>query len=73
MNEIVQMVAQRTGIPTDKAQMAVSIVLEQLKGRLPGPIAQQVESALGGGGAGGGGLGGLGGAAGALGGMLGKK
>jgi uncharacterized protein (DUF2267 family) len=70
MDEIVQQVVQRTGIPEDKARMAVQVVIDQLQKRLPGPLASQVSSHLSGGGAGGGG--GLGDIAKGLGGMLGK-
>lgn len=62
MNEIVQMVAQKTGIGEDKARQAVQIVIEHLKGRLPGPIASHLDGALSGNAQGeqsGGGLGGL--------------
>ena len=69
MDEIVQQVVQRTGIPEDKARMAVQVVLGQLEQRLPGPIAAQVRTHLSGGGAGGGGLGDL---TKGLGGMFGK-
>lgn len=65
MDEIVQQVSQRTGIPEDKARQAVEIVINQLKGRLPGPIASQLESALAGGGQ-------LGNLSKGLGGMFGK-
>src|SRR5438128_6295847 len=37
MNEIVQMVAQKTGIGEDKARQAVQVVMEHLRSRLPGP------------------------------------
>lgn len=70
MDEIVQQVAQRAGIPEDKARMAVQTVLAQLEQRLPAPIAAQLRSHLSGGGAGGGG--GLGDVAKGLGGMFGK-
>lgn len=56
MDELVNMVAQRTGIPADKARMAVETVLGHLKEKLPAPIASQIDAALGGGG---GGLGGI--------------
>lgn len=69
MDEIVQQVAQRAGIPEDKARMAVQTVLSQLEQRLPGPIAAQLRSYLSGGGGGGGGLGDM---AKGLGGMFGK-
>jgi uncharacterized protein (DUF2267 family) len=69
MDEIVQQVVERTGIPEDKARMAVQVVLEQLQKRLPGPIASQVSAHLSGGGSAGGGLGDV---AKGLGGMFGK-
>jgi uncharacterized protein (DUF2267 family) len=48
MNEIVQQITQRVGIPEDKARMAVQLVLDHLKSRLPAPLASQLESHLGG-------------------------
>lgn len=57
MDEIIQQVVQRTGIPEDKARMAVQVVLSQLEKRLPAPIASQITAHLSGDGAGGGGLG----------------
>lgn len=48
MNEIVQLVSQKTGNPEDKAREAVQIVIEHLKGRLPGPIASHLDSVLSG-------------------------
>lgn len=59
MDEIVQQVVQRTGIPEEKARMAVQVVLGQLEQRLPGPIAAQIRAHLSGGGAGGASLGDL--------------
>lgn len=44
MNEIVQMVAQRTGIPEDKAREAVQVVLEHLRSRLPAPLVSYLDS-----------------------------
>ena len=49
MNEIVQMVTQRTGIPEDKAREAVQVVLEHLRSRLPGPLASHLDSFIQGG------------------------
>lgn len=80
MEELIRQVTERTGISEAQAQTAVITVLGFIKGRLPEPIAGQLDSFLGGaggsGGADAGGLGGgLGGAAGSvlggLGGMLG--
>ena len=59
MDELVKMVASRTGIPEDKARMAVELVVQHLKGKLPGPLGSQLDAAISGGGGG-------------LGGMLGK-
>lgn len=56
MDEIVQQVVERTGIPEDKARMAVQVVLSQLEKHLPAPLASQLGAHLGGG-AGGGNLG----------------
>jgi hypothetical protein len=57
MDEIVQQIVQRTGIPEDKARMAVQVVLDQLEKRLPGPIASQLREHLTGGASGASGLG----------------
>ena len=76
MEELIKQVTERTGISEAQAQTAVITVLGFLKGRLPEPIAGQLDSFLGGaGGVGGADAGGLGGAAGSvlggLGGLLG--
>jgi uncharacterized protein (DUF2267 family) len=71
MDEIVQQVAQRAGIPEDKARMAVQAVMDQLEKRLPGPIAAQLRSHLGGA-EGASGTGGIDGITKGLGGMFGK-
>jgi hypothetical protein len=64
MDELVALVAQKTGLPEDKARKAAEIVLGFLKDRLPAPIAGQIDNVVSGQG---------GGVAGALGGMLGRK
>ncbi len=56
MNELVQMVAQKTGISEDKARQAVEVVIGHLKSRLPGPIASHLDSFTGGGSSSGGNL-----------------
>lgn len=56
MDELVKLVVARTGIPEDKARMAVEVVVQHLKGKLPAPLAGQLDSALSGGGGGVGGL-----------------
>ncbi len=65
MDELVNMVSQKTGLPADKSRLAVQTVIDYLKKKLPGPVAGQIDAALQGGG--------VSGAASALGGMLGKK
>jgi hypothetical protein len=73
MDELVQQISQRAGIPEDKAQMAARAAIEFLDGRLPAPIGGNLGRMVKGGGTGGaGGLGDLGKAAGGLGGMFGK-
>ena len=46
MDELINQVAQRTGLPPDKARTAVDTVLGFLKNRLPAPIATQLDNAL---------------------------
>ncbi len=48
MDELVNQVADRVGIPHDKAAQAVQVVVGYLKDKLPGPIASQIDGALGG-------------------------
>ena len=67
MDELVKMVSQKTGLPDDKARMAVQTVVDYIKKKLPGPVAGQIDSVLQGG------SGGLADAAKGLGGMLGRK
>lgn len=52
MNEMIQRVIQRTGLPEDKAATAVQTVIGFLKEKLPGPVASQLDSVAGGDGAG---------------------
>ncbi len=56
MEELINQVAQRTGLAPDKARTAVETVLNFAKTRLPAPMATQLESALSGDGSGGGGF-----------------
>jgi hypothetical protein len=53
MDELINQVAQRTGLAPDKARTAVDTVLGFLKNRLPAPIASQLDSAMSGSAAGG--------------------
>lgn len=49
MDELINMVAQRTGLAPEKAKTAVDTVVGFLKDKLPGPLAGQIDSALAGG------------------------
>ncbi|HZI17944.1 MAG TPA: hypothetical protein VEY09_05045 [Pyrinomonadaceae bacterium] len=71
MDQLIKQVVERTGISEDQARTAVQTVLGFVKDRLPGPIASQVESVVGGGAGGGGLTGAAGDALGGLGGMFG--
>jgi hypothetical protein len=70
MDEIVDLVVQKTGLPEEKARTAVETVIGYLKERLPDPLAAQVDNALSGKGVSPEDLGDL---AKGLGGLLGKK
>ena len=69
MDELIKLVAQKTGLGEDKAKVAVETVVAFLKDKLPGPIGGQIDNLLGG--EGGGSK--LGDIAQGLGGMLGRK
>jgi len=49
MNELINLVVQKTGISQDDAQKAVQVVVDALKSKLPAPIAAQVDTFLSGG------------------------
>lgn len=66
MDELVKLVAKKTGITEAQAKMAVELVLNFVKSKLPAPIAAQVDNLLEGGGS-------LGDVAEGLGGLFGKK
>lgn len=75
MDDLVKHVTQHTGIQEEQARSAVHAALDFAESRLPGPIAAQMRSTLGGSAAAagnaGGGLPGLGDLPGALGEMFG--
>jgi hypothetical protein len=48
VDELINLVAQKTGIPKEQAKVAVETVLGFLKQRLPAPIASQIDGFLGG-------------------------
>lgn len=64
MEELVKLVAQKTGLPEAQAKVAVTTVLDFLKQRLPAPIASQIDGIINNP---------AGGIAGAVGGLFGKK
>ena len=71
MDEIVKLVAQKTGMSEPIARMAVETVVNYIKGKLPESIAGHLDSVVGGGSKEeSGGLGGLGDIVGGLGGLL---
>ena len=49
MNELINIIVQKTGISQEKAQKAVQVTVDFLKSKLPGPIAVQLNSFLMGG------------------------
>ena len=68
MDQLVALVAERTGLPPEQARTAAETVLNFLKERLPAPIAGQIDAVLEGKSAGG-----VSGLAKGLGGMFGGK
>jgi uncharacterized protein (DUF2267 family) len=53
MEELINIVVQKTGISQDDARKAVQVVLDTLKSKLPGPIASHLDAFVSGGVAGG--------------------
>lgn len=48
MDELVNTLVQKTGLPEDKARLAVDTVVNYLKSKLPASVAGQVDNALAG-------------------------
>ena len=48
MEELINIVVEKTGLPEEQAQMAVDAVLDFVKDKLPEPIAAQVDSLIAG-------------------------
>jgi len=46
MDELVQLVSQKTGLSEEQSRQAVEVVLEYLKEKLPEPIAGQLDNVL---------------------------
>ena len=66
MQELIDLVSKKTGLSKEQSKMAVDVVLDFIKKKLPAPVAAQVDAVLGG-------KGDLGAAADMLGGLLGGK
>lgn len=49
MEELVKLVAQKTGLSEEMAKVAVDTVIDFLKEKLPGPAAKQLDALLAGG------------------------
>ena len=49
MDELINLVVQKTGISEDDARKAVEVIVNELKSRLPGPVASHLDSFIGGG------------------------
>ena len=62
MDELVKMIAKKTGLSEDMSRQVVNMVLDFMKKKLPAPLATQIDTVLAGGAA-----------ADALGGLFGKK
>ncbi len=50
MDELVNVVSQKTGLSHDQAQAAAQAVIDYLKTKLPAPVAGQIDAVLKGGG-----------------------
>lgn len=49
MDELIKLVAQKTGLSEEMARTAVDTVIGFLKDKLPEPVAAQIDAVLGGG------------------------
>lgn len=47
MDELINLITQKTGIPHDTAQQAAEVVIGFLKQKLPAPIGSQIDNVLG--------------------------
>ena len=50
MEELLKTVAEKTGLPLDKAKGAIDAAMDFLKDKLPAPIASQIDKLMEGGG-----------------------
>jgi hypothetical protein len=49
MDELVKLVSKKTGLSESQSKQAVETVIGYLKGKLPAPVASQIDGILGGG------------------------
>ena len=49
MDELINAVAQKTGMSQDNARKAVEVIVNELKSRLPAPVASHLDTFLSGG------------------------
>lgn len=49
MDELINLVVQKTGISQDDARKAVEVIVNELKSRLPAPLASHLDSFISGG------------------------
>jgi hypothetical protein len=54
VDELIKLVAEKTGLSREHAKLAVDTVLAFVKTRLPAPLAAQIDAVVGGGGVSGG-------------------
>lgn len=47
MDEIVKLVSEKTGLNKEMSEMAVKLVLDYIKEKLPAPVSAQVDVVLG--------------------------
>jgi hypothetical protein len=66
MDELVNLVAKKTGLSPEMSKTVVTLVLDYVKKKLPAPVAGQIDAVLGGSAS-------ASGVAGAIGGLFGKK
>ncbi|MBU0491703.1 MAG: DUF2267 domain-containing protein [Chloroflexi bacterium] len=50
MDELVKLVAKKTGLSEDLSKKAVEVVIAYLKAKLPAPLDSQIDAVLSGGG-----------------------
>ncbi len=46
MNELIELVVKKTGLPKETAKQAVEVVLNFLKEKLPAPLASQLDAVI---------------------------